>query len=212
MRRTVIISTLLIIAQFLVALYLFPIMPARMAIHWNLHGDADGYGSRIMGLFIFPAIETVLLPIFLVLPKIDPTGDFDKSNVIYGWFILGFVGFMGYMFGLTVGWNLGYRFDFMRVLVPALGALFYGLGILMSRVGMNWFIGIRTPWTLSSKEVWDDTHRLGGRLFKVSGLLAFSGILFGGWLSLALALIPITLSGMYVVYYSYQKYTQIKNK
>ena len=85
-----------------------------MAIHWNMHGEADGYGSRIIGLFLVPSIELVLLPVFLILPKIDPIGDLDKSNVIYGWFILGFVGFMIYIFGLTVGWNLGYRFDFIR--------------------------------------------------------------------------------------------------
>ena len=162
MRKTVAYSIMLIVAQFLVAIYLFPVMPTSMAIHWNIAGEADGYGSRLLALFLVPFIELILLPVFLVLPTIDPKRGLKKLEDVYGWFILGFVGFMAYIFSLTVGWNLGFRFDFTRVLVPALGILFYGIGVLLSRVEMNWFVGIRTPWTLSSKEVWDDTHKLGG--------------------------------------------------
>ena len=102
MRRTVLISTILVIGQFLVAMYLYNIMPERMAIHWNMHGEADGYGSRIIGLFLVPSIELVLLPVFLILPKIDPIGDLDKNklaaftkkykNVAYSKIAAGFAG------------------------------------------------------------------------------------------------------------------------
>jgi uncharacterized membrane protein len=118
---------------------------------------------------------------------------------------------MFYVFGLSIAWNLGYRFDFIRLLVPMLGILFFGIGNILGDVEMNWFLGIRTPWTLSSQTVWDETHRVGGRLFKISGLLAFGGVFFSGWLSLGLAVLPILFSGLYVILYSYRKYKQISN-
>jgi uncharacterized membrane protein len=116
---------------------------------------------------------------------------------------------MFYVFGLSIAWNLGYRFDFLRFLIPVLGILFYGIGDIMSRVEMNWFLGIRTPWTMSNKEVWDDTHQIGSRLFKASGLIALIGVFFSGWLTLGFAILPIMLSGFYVIVYSYIRYKEL---
>jgi uncharacterized membrane protein len=211
MRKAVLISVLMILVQFALAFYFSPLMPERMAIHWNLQGEADGYGSRLVGSFLIPVIETILLPLFLVLPRIDPKGSSDKLVETYEWFILVFTGYMFYVFGLSIAWNFGYRFDFMRLLVPVLGVLFYGIGVLMGRVEMNWFLGIRTPWTLSSREVWDETHRVGSRLFKACGVVSLFGLLFGGWVSLALVVVPILVSGIYLFYFSYREYSQKQN-
>ena len=68
---------------------------------------------------------------------------------------------MAYVYGLSVGYNLGWRFNFLRLLAPALGVLFYGIGVLMGKARLSWFAGIRTPWTLSNEEVWDRTHEMG---------------------------------------------------
>lgn len=206
MRKAVIISVILILFQFILGIYLFPLMSERMAIHWNLQGKADGYGTKFLGLFLIPSIEAILLPIFFVLPRIDPKGSSGKLVENYEWFTLVFIGYMFYVYGLTILWNLGYRFDFMRLLVPVLGALFYGIGVLIGKVEMNWFLGIRTPWTLSSKEVWDETHKVGSHLFKISGIVSLFGFLFGGWISLTLAVAPILLSGLYLFYFSYRLY------
>jgi len=60
-----------------------------------------------------------------------------------------------------------------QMMVPALGILFYYCGILIENAKRNWFIGIRTPWTLSNEKVWERTHKIGGKLFKIAGLIAF---------------------------------------
>jgi uncharacterized membrane protein len=211
MRRAIALSVFLIIIQFLIGLYLFPTMPDRIAIHWNINGEADGYGSKLVGLFLIPAIEILLIPLFLILPRIDPKASLEKMIESYEWFILVFTFYMFYVFGLSTAWNLGYRFDFLRLLVPMLGILFYCIGNILGDVEMNWFLGIRTPWTLSSQEVWEETHRVGGRLFKISGLLAFGGVFFSGWLSLGLALLPILFSVLYIILYSYLKFKQVSN-
>lgn len=209
MRKTITISIILIVIQFIVACYLYPMIPEKIAIHWNINGEADGYSSRLVGLFIIPTIEIVLLPLFLILPRIDPKASSEKLTQVYDWFILVFTFYMFYVFGLSIAWNLGYRFDFLRFLIPVLGILFYGLGDIMSRVEMNWFLGIRTPWTMSNKEVWDDTHQIGSRLFKASGLIALIGVFFSGWLTLGFAILPIMLSGFYVIVYSYIRYKEL---
>jgi uncharacterized membrane protein len=185
------------------------LIPEKIAIHWNINGEADGYSPRLVGLFIIPTIETVLVPLFLILPRIDPKASSEKLTQVYDWFILVFTFYMFYVFGLSIAWNLGYRFDFLRFLIPVLGILFYGIGDIMSRVEMNWFLGIRTPWTMSNKEVWDDTHQIGSRLFKASGLIALIGVFFSGWLTLGFAILPIMLSGFYVIVYSYIRYKEL---
>ena len=211
MRKAIALSVFLIIIQFVIGIYLFPKMPERIAIHWNINGEADGYGGKLIGLFLIPAIELILIPLFLVLPKIDPKAPLEKMIESYEGFILVFTFYMFYVFGLSIAWNLGYRFDFMRLLVPMLGVLFFGIGYILGDVEMNWFMGIRTPWTMSNRIVWEETHRVGGRLFKISGLLAFIGVFFSGWVSLVLAVLPVLFSGVYVVVYSYMKYTQTEN-
>ena len=102
---------------------------------------------------MIPVIEMILLPLFLILPRIDPKDSSGKLVETYEWFILVFTWYMFYVFGLSIAWNFGYRFDFIRLLIPMLGVLFYAIGVLMSRVEMNWFIGIRNLWTLSSRDI-----------------------------------------------------------
>jgi uncharacterized membrane protein len=210
MRKALYVAFIIVLLQFFVAIYLYPSMPDAMAIHWNVQGEADGYGSKLVGLFLIPAIELVLIPIFLVLPRIDPKASQGELMGSYDWFIMIFTFYMAYVFGLSVVWNLGYRFDLLRLLVPMLGVMFIGVGEILGKVEMNWFMGIRTPWTLSSQQVWTETHRLGGKLFKISGALTFLGVFFSGWTAFLLAILPVLLSGIYVTLYSYILYKKEK--
>jgi uncharacterized membrane protein len=91
-------------------------------------------------------------------------------------------------------------------MMPALGVLFFFVGYLMRKSKRNFFIGIRTPWTLSSDRVWDETHRLGSILFMLSGTLAFLGAFFGGPIAFWLLLIPLIGSTVITLVYSYILY------
>jgi uncharacterized membrane protein len=209
LRRAVWASVALVLAQFLVAFYLYPRMPERVAIHWGLSGEADGYGSRFLGLFLIPIFSVLLLPFMLALPRLDPSGGIERFRGGYDWFVFGFMGYMAYVYGLSLAWNLGWRFSFMRMLAPAMGGLFVGIGVVLRGARLNWFMGIRTPWTLSSEEVWDRTHEVGSRLFIASGALAALGALAEGWLALALIVVPVMFTGIYTVYYSYSEYRRL---
>ncbi len=76
---------------------------------------------------------------------------------------------------------------------------------MMEKARQNWFIGVRTPWTLSSEVVWDKTNRLAGKLFKGAGVLAALGVIFPEY-AILLILVPVILAAIYPVIYSYREY------
>ena len=98
-----------------------------------------------------------------------------------------------------------------RFIVPAIAILFFFIGILVENAKRNWFIGIRTPWTLSSAKVWDRTHKRGGRLFKIAAVIAFFGVFFPDY-SVWMVLIPILLVSVYTIVYSYLEFKKEKKK
>jgi uncharacterized membrane protein len=91
-------------------------------------------------------------------------------------------------------------------MLPFLGILFIFIGYMLRQAKRNWFIGIRTPWTLSSDSVWDKTHRLGSALFMLSGAFAFAGSFFGGETAFWLMFVPLMGSALFLVAYSYVLY------
>jgi uncharacterized membrane protein len=114
---------------------------------------------------------------------------------------------MLYIHGLTLAWSLGYQdFKMSAAMLPFLGILFIFIGYLLRQAKRNFFIGIRTPWTLSSDMVWDKTHQLGSILFMVSGALAFVGSFLGGMMAFWLLFVPLMGSTLFLVIYSYVLY------
>ena len=118
--------------------------------------------------------------------------------------------FLFYIYLLTVFWNIGTRFNMSQFVIPALGILFYYIGILAENAKRNWFIGIKNPWTLSSEVVWDKTHKIGGKLFKFAGLTAFLGIIFPKS-AIFFVIIPVISVAVYTLIYSYFEYQKETN-
>ncbi len=196
----------IILLSFAVGIYLYPQMPDRMASHWNAQGEVDGYMPKFWGLFLMPLISFGLLLLFMLIPKIDPLKqNIQKFRKYYDWFIMLLIAFLFYLYLLTLAANLGYDFNMTTTMVPALGILFYYIGILTENAKRNWFIGIRTPWTLSSDVVWNKTHKLGGKLFKIAGILAFLGIIFQEY-AIWFVVVPVLAVAVYTVVYSYFEY------
>ena len=196
----------ILVLTFAVAILAYPSMPDSMTSHWGLSGEANGFLPKIWGLFLIPLLSAGLALVLLLIPRIDPLREnIGKFRDTYDHFIIVFLLFLLYLSILMMAWNLGIRFNMAQVLSPAFGALLYACGILVGKAKRNWFIGIRTPWTLSSDRVWDRTHAIGGRLFKIAGILAFLGALLPGivWI---LILGPVFLISLYLIVYSYREY------
>ena len=206
MKKSYLLIIILILISFGIGAYSFPQMPEKMASHWNTKGEADGYMSKFWGLFLMPIILLGLFLLFILIPKIDPLKEnIAKFRKYFDGFIVLITLFLFYIYLLTIAWNLGKRFNMGQMMMPALGMLFYYCGILTENAKRNWFIGIRTPWTLSSERVWNKTHKIGGKLFKVAGLIAFLGIFFPNY-AFYFILVPALLVAFYTIIYSYFEY------
>jgi uncharacterized membrane protein len=211
MKKSTVIVLAIILISFIIAIYLYPQMPDKIASHWNAKGDADGYMPKFWGLFLMPLISVGLFLLFLLIPKIDPLKkNIEKFRKYFDNFIVLIFIFLFYIYLLTIFWNLDFRFNMTVMMIPALAVLFYYVGILTENAKRNWFIGIRTPWTLSNNIVWDKTHKLGGKLFKIAGIIALFGVLFHKY-ALLFVLVPVILVALYTIVYSYFEYQkQIK--
>ena len=204
-RTTVLLSLLMIVAAAGLSLAVYERLPDRVASHWNMNDQVDGTMPRVWGAFLMPVISLAMLGLFMLIPVIDPMrANIASFRGLFNVFIAVIVAFMLYLHVLTLLWNQGLQtFRMSTALLPAMGLLFIFMGALLRRAKRNFFIGIRTPWTLASDRVWDRTHQLGSRLFIVSGILALVGAFFPGAVAYGLVLVPALVSTLVVLIYSY---------
>ncbi|MDP2704898.1 MAG: DUF1648 domain-containing protein [Patescibacteria group bacterium] len=183
----------------------YPSLPPEVASHWDVNGEVNGYMQKFWGVFLVPMIMAGLFIFYLIIPTIDPyRANIETFRKQYSLIWLIVFGFLSYIFGLTLAWNVGYRFDFTIFIIPAFALMWYFLGDFLKDSKRNWFVGIRTPWTLSSDVVWEKTHRLGATLFKLSALLSLFGLLIpNNGIRFFFGVIPVLVMSVVVVVYSY---------
>jgi uncharacterized membrane protein len=207
-RNTTIIVLILVVAAVLAGLLLWNKLPDQMASHWDVNDQVNGYMPKFWGVFLMPLVTLGMFVLFLVVPSIDPL----KANIAqfreaFNLFIVLIVAFMLYVHGLTLAWSLGHtNFKMSTSMLPAMGLLFIFIGFMLRKAKRNFFIGIRTPWTLSSDTVWDKTHQLGAVLFMASGVLTFIGGVFGGMTAFWFLFVPLIGSTVFLLIYSYVLY------
>lgn len=159
-----------------VSIWAYPHLPETVATHWNLRGVPDGYSSRFWAVALMPLVMLGLTGLFSVLPKLDPRRENYAKFLDSYWLIANAIlVFMGVAHVLILANGLGYSVQVDRLLPLGVGLLFAFLGNYLTRIEPNWFIGIRTPWTLSSDAVWRKTHRTGGWLFVIGGIVIAAG-------------------------------------
>ena len=197
------IAPLLVAAMWAFALAVYPRLPDRIPTHWNLRGEADGWGGP-GAAFLFPAIGTGTWLLMMVLPRIDPRRANwekfrDEVRLLVGVLVL----FFAWIEAVALGAALGWKLDTGRAVMGGVGVLLAVIGNYLPRIRSNWFMGIRTPWTLSSESVWRDTHRVGGRAFVAGGLAMVLAGFIPGILAQLLAIAAAMVATLIPVVYSY---------
>jgi uncharacterized membrane protein len=211
MKKNTIVVLIIIVVSFLVSIYFYPVFPDKIASHWGIDGNVNGYMNKFWGLFLMPVISLVMLLLFIILPKIDPLKEnIKKFEKYFDTFILLIILFLFYIYILTILWNIGVIFNMGQFMAPALGVLFLYTGVLIENAKRNYFIGIKTPWTLASENVWNKTHKLGGKLFKISGIICMFGVIFPDF-AFYFVIIPVIFSAVYSFVYSYIEFKKEKN-
>lgn len=184
-------------------------LPARVPTHWGLDGTVTYSGKGTMWLLaLMPLLLTALLR---VLPKIDPRRkNYARFQDYYDGFVLVMAVFLLLVNAVTVVEALRPgTLAVWRVIVMAVGLLFLILGNLMPKVKSNFFMGIKTPWTLSDPDVWNRSQRLGGRLFFLAGLaMLVCGLLLGEYAAFIVTMAGALGAGLVPCVMSYIWYRQ----
>ncbi|CAN5416104.1 SdpI family protein [soil metagenome] len=177
---------------------------AWLPTHWGANGEVDGYGSKGFALFIMPAAGAIIAALNLVLPSIDPRRKhLARSQRGYTaiWCVL--MAWMAIIHCALISIYLGSNLRMAQIMPVLIGILFVVIGNFMGKIRSNFFMGVRTPWTLSSEESWNRTNRLGGLLFMAIGVIAaIAGLIDGKFFAVAL-MATLPLSTLVLVVYSY---------
>jgi uncharacterized membrane protein len=196
------VLTLVTIAASIV---IYPKLPDRIPIHWNSSGQIDNWGDKSWAAFLLPAMMLGMLVLFRVLPWLSPRNfEIESFRPTYEYITFVIVLLMGFAYVITIRATLDSTVDVGRFLVAG---VFFGLALIgnvLGKVERNFYIGIRTPWTLADDRVWHATHRLGGRVIAIGGALASLVVLATGWtkFSIGLLLAAIVIPVIYsLVYY-----------
>lgn len=194
-----------IAAMFVLAALRWGSVPDQVPIHWNAAGQVDGYGSKFTGLLLIPIMSVGLYLLLKYIPRIDPARrnyeTFAQTYLLLRVVILLYMAFIYVITVLAIGREQ--TFPVGDLITGSVGALFIILGGVMGKFRPNWFAGIRTPWTLTSKRSWTKTHRLGGRVFIATGVATMLGAFFGGpWAIYAMFIVMIP-GIIFLVAYSY---------
>ncbi|WP_322821750.1 SdpI family protein [Chloroflexus sp.] len=194
-------------------LIMLPSIPDPAPIHWNAAGEVDDYGSPWIVALLPPIVATIMALLTLVLPRIDPrgqgyTGFFRTYALMMNSLVLFFAGLQVITIGVAVGWPV----SFPRLLSLGMSLLIVVLGNELGRVTPNYFVGIRTPWTLADPDVWRKTHRVGARLFVAGGGLAAlaSLVVPEAWLFVA-TLLCVIVPVLATIPYSYVVWRQLRS-
>ena len=190
----------------LITLFFYDSMPENLAIHWNIAGNADGFGPKGIFAFVLPALAFIVPILMLFIPRLDPLrANIEKFRTSYDLFCIAITAFLVYINAISIYYNLGNAFSFTQFMAPAFGVLIFATGHMVGVAERNWFIGIRTPWTLSSEKVWKKTHKLGGKLFKAAGVITLIAIVLPAY-GIFFVIVPVLVFTVYALVYSYQEY------
>lgn len=200
---------LVILITWIVAFWYEPKLPEKIPTHWNIKGEVDGWTDKPWGVYMLPIISTITSLVLMLLPKIAPKGfKLDEAKSVYEIIVLITAIFLLGVMVLTFEAALNHAVNVNQWIMVGIGALFVLIGNYLSKVPKNFFLGIRTPWTLSSDEVWYKTHRLGSWMFIFCGLL----VIIGGFLQWPVQLMIIFLASaaLIPVIYSLVIYKKIE--
>ncbi len=160
------LQLLLLLTPFAVIPFIWEQLPEQIATHWNLQGEVNDYSSKSFGVFSIPIVNILVTGLIYLLPSIDPrktsytkfVGTLRVIRLILSTMLL-------LIFFVIIGIALGYDINVGAVISLSTLFVFLVLGNYMGNIRSNYFIGIRTPWTLEYPEIWRKTHRMAGYLW-----------------------------------------------
>ena len=200
----------IVLLPFIYLAYVWNDLPERVPMHYNIKGEIDRYGDK-SELLIIPFIMPVLIYIiFLVVPKIDPKNKLQQMGNKFQTIKVLLTTFMSVLALYIIYSTKNASLSNPNYILFFIGALYVILGNYFKTIKANYFIGIKTPWTLENETVWKDTHKLGGKLWFAGGLVIILGCLILNQKTNFIFFMIITaIITIIPIVYSYQRFRQI---
>lgn len=174
-----IVSVVFVAIMLGVAVWIYPHLPAQAPVHWDAQGNVDGWMPRFWAAAMWVLLQAGIAMLTPLLPYI-PLRKFEIGRFarVYGLMMLAIQGVLLVIGVAALLAGAGYHVPIPMIATISVGALLMMMGNYMGKFRKNFFVGIRTPWTLTSDAVWERTHRFAGWLFVAAGVV---------WIALALA-------------------------
>jgi uncharacterized membrane protein len=194
--------------------YRYDDLAERVPIHWNIDGEPDGFVAKtdvFPAFLLMPSVMAGMLALTLVLPWLSPKEfEVDRSRQLYGFIMMLVVALIGFIHVIMLVSALEPALPLGRLLVGGLSLFFAAIGATLGRVPRNFYIGVRTPWTLANEEVWERTHRFAGWLFMVGGGVGVLAALLN--LPLWVAFAGIMIAALLPILYSLVSYKMLERQ
>ncbi|MGN4822009.1 SdpI family protein [Bacillus cereus group sp. MYBK139-2] len=204
--RKHLVAIILIFITGLAWAYAWPNLPDTMAIHWGTEG-VNGYASKFNAMLLLLGIMIFTYVLLTITSKIDPKKkNYDKFSKGYMIINYSVVVLLFLVNMLVIGVGLGYDIPMNSTPFILVGLLFIVIGNYLPQCKPNYFVGIKTPWTLSNEEVWRKTHRFSGKVFVVLGVIMilsiFAPVAWKGFLIIGIIVgaVGLTMGYSYVAY------------
>lgn len=205
----------ILILPFVFLLFIWDRLPEQIATHWNSKGEADGYNSKKFGALFTPLLNVAIYILLLLIPRIDPRKkNYDLFQGPYFMIRLSLTIFLTTMHMITLYIALGHSLEISKIAPSAVFILLIIMGNYMGNIRSNYFVGIRTPWTLENEEVWKKTHQFAGKLWFILGIMGLAiTIIWNNYPEIILVtlIIIIVLSPIVYSYLLYKKIEKVSN-
>ena len=204
------IAWILTVVSVIVSVVAYPFLPELVPSHWNVQGEIDGMMGRLPTVLLLPAIIVVMVVLRDWLPKLDPRREnYAEFQGTYQLIINALVLFLLVLHVAILAVGLGVKVDVSTFVQVGIGLLLMVIGNELSRVQPNYFVGIRTPWTLTDPENWRRTHRMGGRVMVISGAaIALAGVLLPSFFAFVVTMLSVLAMVGGTIGYSYYVWRQ----
>lgn len=208
---TWIVSGLFVVVMLGIAVWLCPHLPVQAPTHWDASGHVNGWMPRFWAAAIWPLLMLGMAVIYALLPVISPRRfEIAPFARVYGIIVLATLAFLLVVGTVALLAGAGYHVSMDVVAPVAVGALLMFTGNFMGKFRKNFFVGIRTPWTLTSDVVWERTHRLAGWLFVIAGLVWIEGGVLHA--SIVVLVAAASAAGFIPMVYSYLLYRRAERR
>jgi uncharacterized membrane protein len=189
----------------------YPHLPNMVPMHWDAHGNVNGWGPKWTLFAINPGIMAMTLLIFYVLPWLSPKQfavELFRSTSLY--IMVTMLALLAYIHLLILAASLSWMVDVGRAVEGGICLLLALMGNVLGKVRRNFFIGVRTPWTIANEQVWNATHRFAAKTFFGGGIVGLLAILLHApfWLPIA----AIFTAALAPVIYSLVFYKQLERR